>query len=473
LRRHRGEVHGRIVGALRRLYPDMEAAQPELFAHHCVQAGLIEPAVDYLLAAGERSLTQSAIPEARTHLERGLGLITQLADGTTRRRLEAAFQLALANVAIVKQGYGGPEAATRFRRAVELARSLDRDELLIRALFGDWTFQLHVGNVTGSLALAQEMADRGAQQDDRRLRLAGATALGMTHAFLGDFKEACVRLEGCLAECGANSNEGFVSSLPQDTEVLARSSLSLPLASLGLIRRSADEVARAIERGRQLRHHPSLAVALANGCRQAWLVRDERLIRARATELVWLCEAHGYPYWLARGQCYAGAMAMVEGREMEGLALIRKGMMTLSDSGTLLWNIYGLLADAHARCGLKDEALRLADRGLDLSSQTSETWTDAELYRVKGLALLMSPQADEALAERAFERALDIARTQSARLFELRTAVNLARLWVGQGRARAARALLAPMREWFTDDDESTDLLEAVALLRESSGAVR
>src|SRR5262249_31501406 len=113
LRRHRGVLHGRVVTELLRLQPEVQTTQPELLAHHCIQAGLLEQAAGYLQAAGERSIAQSAIVEARAHLERGLALSGQLPDTMDRWRLEAGFHLALANVAIVKEGYGGTEVATR------------------------------------------------------------------------------------------------------------------------------------------------------------------------------------------------------------------------------------------------------------------------------------------------------------------------------------------------------------------------
>jgi class 3 adenylate cyclase/predicted ATPase/DNA polymerase III delta prime subunit len=465
LRRERSAVHARIVRALQRLSPEMATAQPELLGHHCERAGLIEQAADYYRSAGERSIAQSAMAEARAHLKRGLGLVERLADGTDRRRLEGGLQLAFANVGIISEGYGGPEIAARLARAVELSRGVGRGELLIRALFGEWTYKLHVGDLAGALVVAREMIALGQEQNDRGIRLAASTALAMNHAFGGRFVEARSVLEVSLADNSADGSEGAVAPLAQDAEVLARSFLSLPLASLGYPEKSATEVGRGIERARRLRHHPSLAVALAIACRQAWLVRDEERAQERAGELVSLCQEQGYPYWLARAQCYAGAIAMINGRPDDGRALLHKGMTTLQESGVVLWNIYSLVADAHARCGYKDAALRLVDKGLAVSSQTTEVWTDAELHRLKGTILLAPPEPDAARAEEELQRALHIARSQSARLLELRGAVSLARLWSAQNRRDAARSLLSPVRAWFTQGPPTLDLREADALL--------
>jgi predicted ATPase len=72
-------------------------------------------------------------------------------------------------------------------------------------------------------------------------------------------------------------------------------------------------------------------------------------------------------------------------------------------------------------------------------------------------------------AERCFRQALDIARVQSAKSWELRSATSLARLWRDQGRRAQARDLLAPVYGWFTEGFDTADLKDAKALLDELS----
>ena len=68
--------------------------------------------------------------------------------------------------------------------------------------------------------------------------------------------------------------------------------------------------------------------------------------------------------------------------------------------------------------------------------------------------------------QNAFQQAIEIAHGQSAKLFELRAAASLARLWSDQGRRAAARELVAPTSEWFTEEFNLPDLKEAKALLK-------
>jgi len=102
---------------------------------------------------------------------------------------------------------------------------------------------------------------------------------------------------------------------------------------------------------------------------------------------------------------------------------------------------------------------------LQFSRRTEACWLDAELHRKKGELLLVGTDADAADAEREFGHAIDIARSQSAKLLELRAATSLARLWSMQGKRSAAWGLLQPICAQFGKDDEVPDVWEANALL--------
>jgi predicted ATPase len=77
------------------------------------------------------------------------------------------------------------------------------------------------------------------------------------------------------------------------------------------------------------------------------------------------------------------------------------------------------------------------------------------------------PDADAAIAQAYFERALAVARQQQAKSWELRAAMSLARLWRDQGKTVEARELLAPVYGWFTEGHSTRDLKDAKVLLEE------
>ena len=102
---------------------------------------------------------------------------------------------------------------------------------------------------------------------------------------------------------------------------------------------------------------------------------------------------------------------------------------------------------------------------LTFTDTTGVHWYAPELYRLKGVLLLQQHSDNATEAESCFHHALDIARHQQAKSFELRSAMSLARLWQQQGKRAAAHGLLAPIYDWFTEGFDTADLQEAKALL--------
>jgi predicted ATPase len=125
------------------------------------------------------------------------------------------------------------------------------------------------------------------------------------------------------------------------------------------------------------------------------------------------------------------------------------------------------LAYCCERAGEVDEALELLDRALEESNATDERWSEAEIHRLKGQWLLTHQPTRLAEAESSYQRALEVARGQEAKFWELRAATSLARLWRDQGKHTEARNLLAPIYNWFTEGVDMPVLKEAKALLDE------
>jgi predicted ATPase len=122
-----------------------------------------------------------------------------------------------------------------------------------------------------------------------------------------------------------------------------------------------------------------------------------------------------------------------------------------------------LLADAETKSKQRDQGLGHLAKAERLVAGTEDRWAEAELYRVRGE--LLRAGHDPAGAERCFCQAIGIARQQSAKFWELRAAVSLARLWREQGKRDAARDLLAPVYSWFTEGFDTPVLKDAKALL--------
>src|SRR5207248_1871647 len=126
----------------------------------------------------------------------------------------------------------------------------------------------------------------------------------------------------------------------------------------------------------------------------------------------------------------------------------------------LMW-----LAEAHAMLGQPVEGLNCLAEATQIIETTEERVHEVELHRLRGD--LLNATGDQSAAERSYRQALAVAGQQSAKLFELRSATSLGRLWRDQGKIADAHALLAPIYDWFTEGFDAPDLIEAKALLQE------
>jgi predicted ATPase len=115
-----------------------------------------------------------------------------------------------------------------------------------------------------------------------------------------------------------------------------------------------------------------------------------------------------------------------------------------------------------------DVVPEVIDQALSICNVNTERFVEAELYRLKARVLLLSKEPSGSIdSQSLLDKALTIARSQSARSLELRAARDLADLWRGQGKRDEARELLAPVYGWFTEGFDTLDLKEAKALLDE------
>jgi predicted ATPase len=203
----------------------------------------------------------------------------------------------------------------------------------------------------------------------------------------------------------------------------------------------------------------------------AWLHQYRREIAAMREQVetaMALASEHAYIQQWAWGMVLRG---WADTDRMAGISQMRQGLDTLVAIGTVLFRPYllALFAEGHTAVSQHAEGLHIVAEALGLVENNGQRLHEAELYRLKGELLLNQSGSDEQQAEGCFSQALDIARHQQAKSWELRAAMSLSRLWQQQGKRDEARALLAPIYSWFTEGFDTADLQEAKALIEELS----
>ena len=194
--------------------------------------------------------------------------------------------------------------------------------------------------------------------------------------------------------------------------------------------------------------------------------RETQAVIEQAETGMALAIEQGFPYWAARGPMLHGWALTAQGQRAEGLAQMQQGLAAWRATGAGLLRSYwgALLAEVNGHVGRPAAGLGILVETLPLIDKVGERVWGEELYRLKG-ELLLQAVADARQAEACFHQAIDVARRQQAKTWELRAAMSLARLWQQQGKRADAYNLLAPIYGWFTEGFDTADLREAKARL--------
>jgi tetratricopeptide (TPR) repeat protein len=195
------------------------------------------------------------------------------------------------------------------------------------------------------------------------------------------------------------------------------------------------------------------------------MLRDYEKAEASALLAVELSEKHQFPNEAVLARCALGHARAGLGRTTEGILLLRQGIAGKLEYGNRLEITRNLafLTDAQASAGAVTDALETVEQAL--CANLEELVYRPEAFRLRGELRLR--QADAKHAEGDFREAIAIAQTMSAKSWQLRATMSLARLLRDTDRRDEARAMLADIYGWFTEGFDTVDLKDAKSLLDE------
>ena len=292
-----------------------------------------------------------------------------------------------------------------------------------------------------------------------QMQLAGAARLS------GDLVQASV-LFGELVKRTRSAPEGTAAELlPFNLWVEAPADLALIRHVLGRPDEALKLSGEALWRARQLKQPFTLAMALGCSAALRYYRREPEMARAPAEALVALAEQHGFGDWATAGRVFRGMVQRSLGdqavAELEAEAALISSVLQMLVSATL--------AQMYVDVGRTDRALHTLDEALARGERTGLLEVEAELHRLKGEAILIRDSQASGEAETCYRKAIEIARGQSAKWWELRATLGLVRLLRDTNRRDEARTMLAGIYNWFTEGFDTGDLKEAKALLDELS----
>jgi predicted ATPase/class 3 adenylate cyclase len=467
LKSTRQQYHQRIAQTLEAQFPETVETQPEVLAHHYTEAGLRAQAIPYWQTAGQRALQRSAHLEAISHFTQGLNLLTALSDTPQRAQQELTLRLAIGTPLIATRGYAVPVVEQTYRRALELCQHIGETPQLLPALAGLFIFYLGRGEMYTAQQLSARFLQLAQAAHDPVLSMEAHTGQGVVAYYLGDFVSALEHCEHGLALATSLPHRSR-AVLYQDPQLACLIHAAYALWLLGYPEQALRRTHEALAIAQQLSHPYNLVWTLDLIGRFHQLCREEpHLTQERAETTMAAAAEHGFPLMRACGVTLRGWTIVAQGQCEEGLTQMLQGWVAWRTIGSGMWSSYwlGLLAEAYAHGGQREEALARLMEALAAVEDTGQRFYAAELYRLKGELQLRYATPDEQQAEACFGQALEIARQQQAKSLELRAAMSQARLWKRQGQGAKARQLLGEMYGWFTEGFDTADLQEARVLL--------
>jgi predicted ATPase len=235
---------------------------------------------------------------------------------------------------------------------------------------------------------------------------------------------------------------------------------------LGDVDRPAHLLEEGFKLSLQSGHIPTVAFAHMYACHFGAIRRRPDQAKMHAEALFGLAPERGLPHFRARGTFLHG-WARSRAGDPDGEAGMREGLALLVEAGEKLFEplFATLLAEVEADSGRPDVGLATLEAQLVALELSGQRWFEAEMHRMRGDLLLKRGPPDTRTAEAAFGHAIEIARIQLTRTFELRAALALARLYQATGRGDAAREVLAPALLGFSEGPELSEVGESRLLL--------
>jgi len=463
----RAYLHEDIGKGLEDLFGEQASEIAVQLARHFQEAKIIEKAIYYLHQAGIKAVQLSAYQEGTTHLKRGLRLLEMVPVSNARMQLDLDLQLSL-GIALVSLEGCVPEVEQIFIRTRELCQNLGDTTQLCRVVGEMTVYHFVRAEYQQARELAEEAFNLAQEVEDPLLVAVGHWLLGFITFSLGEYMDARSHLEQVMDFYSPEEHhQSFIALRGSDAGVSALAYYACCLWCLGYPDQAAKRSQEALALARELGHPFTLAdVICYAGCLFNMMRWDSQAMRENAQELKQLGDKlHG---WLSSATLRYGEAFVLLGRFEEGIAYIQQGLRLREYGEKCYWSgaLY-CLAKAQANLDRPQESLGTLTEALTLVEETNERYYEAELYRFKGKLLLL--QGDEDGAEDSLQEAIEVARRQQARMWELRAVMDLCRLWERQGKTAGAQKRLAKIYGWFTEGFDTPDLVEANRMLKEFS----
>jgi len=458
-------LHARIAAAIEVVNENhLEDRYAELAYHYSHSSHDLQ-ASRYLLLAARAALGRSAYAEGLRYASTALDLLENIPACEERAHRELELLVTLAHAFEIIYGPTSPETGAQWTRARELCAQTSDTVQLFQVLNGLCSFHRFRAEYQKARELGEEAICIAERLRDSAFLAVGCMGLANTQLYLADFPGT---LNLCARALALDPSRAESASVARRARVLSLVFSGRALWFLGYPAQAMSRTREAVDLARRAGDPSLLTEALIFGVDVFQFRRDLEVVKQYATEIIALTTEHGLaPWYLGNGQILRGWVLEEQGHGGDAIPAIADGIATVRATGfanyTSFW--LGVLAKAYSLAGNAKEALKNIDKALAFVKENDERFCQAQLQALRGEIIRRHSHGDSTEAAHCFGSALEVARGQGAKSWELRAATSLARLLRDTNRRDEARKMLAEIYNWFTEGFDTADLKDAKALL--------
>lgn len=406
----------------------------------------------------------SLFSECRERARTALAALGDHGDERVRMQLLAALGWSL------MYGEGrAREARPILEATLDLADKLDDKDFRLRALWGLSIDQFNNGAFGKARVLADRFAEAAASSPDKTDLMLGDRLTAVTLHYLGDQREARVRIDR------VNASLHVLAEKPKIFPLDVRLSTQYFRARILWLQGHADQALALAEQniheGRAMGHALTFCSVLGQAaCPIAFLAGDYDAAQRYGTELLEHTDRHAIRLWGLWARAF-NALVIAKRTNVEtGLPLLRDELNRAGDARFLprFLPLLGELAACFGQANQVHHGFDTIENALARCNDRQELWYLPELLRIKGeLMLRESPQSEA--ADACFQEAMELATQQGAEFWRLRCAISIAQFRIGQGQHTEALAILDKACGALTEGSDIADMRIArglIALLR-------
>jgi class 3 adenylate cyclase/tetratricopeptide (TPR) repeat protein len=466
LKQTRKHLHLRCAQALEAQFPSVCQHEPAVLGLHYENASHVQAAVPYILVAARSAIDRSALQEATVYLYRGLRLLETLPASRERDIQELGFRSALGRVCIFSKGWADQSVKIQYERALFLAKQVGskRDEVPL-----EWaltTYFLLRGEIHKSIDGGRRVLGLAELADDDDLRHVAHSALSIYEFYGGEFFGAIAHKDNALRYHRQDASEELQKTFGTDRRLQALRGAALSYWCIGNHRLAIhlDNEQRVSAADRPFDYTYGLTIS----CILHSLSRNARMMRSFAESAIVAAQDQGFGFLESNAANFRAMALSLENPTEETLKETHDAFVKYQKAGNRMGisSMLGIVAELYGKIELPGQGLGHVENALRYASRSGEKFAQSDLFRIKGVLLASLQRREE--AKKCLSRALQIAKTQRAKTWELVAAIAMARLLNEEGDFERSTLLLKPLCDEFEGSEFVYEhLIQAHAFLKE------